>query len=172
VDILVLGTPHINLSEAYMIDFHQSVRQFEVLQSFQDALEYHITKYIFGLTTSSGTIYSYKWFSNGQKFEILTNDENGYLSAYSELPSELEFIFGLHMDIQKIITKMNIIIGNLNDKVIGLKLVKLKDDFIINTARVDNIFNTGSCLKFLINVSTGSFYCTFEQLISEWEFVW
>jgi len=156
-----------------MIDFHQSVRKFEVLQSFQLALEYHIVKYIFGLKTSSGIIYSYKWISNGQRFEILASDENGYLSAYSELPSELEFISGLHLDIQKIINKMNIIIGNLNDKVIGLKLVKLKDNEIINTARIDNVFfNTSSTLNFLMNVSTGSFYCTYGQLMKEWKFVW
>lgn len=155
-----------------MIDFHQSVRQFEVLQSFQFSLEKHITKYIFCLKASSKWVHSYNWFSSGKRFQILIADDKSYISTLSEIPSELEFITGLHLDIQKIITKMNIIIGNINDKVIGVKLVKLKDNEIINTARIDNVFNTGSTLNFLMNCSTGSFYCTYEQLIKEWEFVW
>lgn len=154
-----------------MIDFHQSVRQFEVLQSFQFALEKHITLYIFCRKTSSKWVHSYNWFPNGKKFQILLADDDSYISTISEIPSELEFINELHLDIQKIITKMDIIIGNINDKVIGRKLVKLKDNEIINTARIDNVFNTGRNLNFLMNVSTGSFYCTYENLISNWEFV-
>ena len=154
--------------------FDADISKLKVLLLLRDNIEKHISTYINGIIFDKNVIKKYTMYPMGTYFQIICANPQGTVVTYrypcvDELPPEISFIGNIHTFLVGMVFRINILLGNLNDKTVGTKISSKNSN---NTGRIERILvSPSSGIEFLVIVTDGSSYVSYENFIKDWDIV-